>query len=425
MFGGDLIEPETTGNLIVEFEDSATTQDMLRILGQVADGQVAAASDFAGEGAVVSAGGLDAVMFETLKTAVVRVDEASSAAAALNAEQHVRQARPEFYFYPIDWASRRRGWLSEGVKLLVDFEGEPSPGRAEADFAETLHSAASTWGVEAVGALANAALTGAGIRVAVLDTGFDLGHPDFAGRTIQAFDLTGSPFGADDRQGHGTHVAGTVCGPAKPAGGAPRYGVAPEAELFVYKVLNDSGRGTESQIHGGMDRAIAAGCVVMNMSLGRPAGQGAQPDAMYERLGRRALQAGTLIVAAAGNNSARDLGHIAPVGYPANSPSILAVGALDRNLKVATFSCGGLNGGGGAVDMGAPGVDVLSAAPRSRGGYASLQGTSMAAPHVTGLAALVAQQTGLRGEPLWLELIRRARRLSLPPRDAGAGLSRL
>jgi subtilisin family serine protease len=139
----------------------------------------------------------------------------------------------------------------------------------------------------------------------------------------------------------------------------------------------------------------------------------------YETVAQRAARAGTIIVAAAGNNGNRP-GNPQPVNHPADAPSIIAVGALDVALAVASFSCGGINSNGGEVNVAAPGVDVLSAWPMPTR-YRSIAGTSMATPHVAGILALYAQQTGLKGFELANYALSRARRLS-PIRDFGWGL---
>jgi subtilisin len=275
-----------------------------------------------------------------------------------------------------------------------------------------------TWGLQ-VTRVANSRFTGKGIRVAVLDTGMDLGHPDFAGRTTasQSF-VAGQP--VQDGHGHGTHCIGTSCGPREP-GMLPRYGIAFNAEIFAGKVLNNQGSGTDSQILGGIEWAINNNCAVVSMSLGAPVQLGQPPSQIFEQVARRALEAGTLIIAAAGNDSQRPQ-DIEPVGHPANCPSIMAVAALDRNLHVSFFSNGGRNPNGGQVDIAAPGRNIRSSWPRPML-YNTISGTSMATPHVAGIAALLAEaHPQARGLALWTLVTQHARHLGSPSRDIGAGL---
>lgn len=273
-----------------------------------------------------------------------------------------------------------------------------------------------TWGLQAV-QVPTSTLGGAGIKVAVLDTGFDDSHPDFRGRVITK-KLFASRSSTDDTHGHGTHCIGTACGPLRPAS-VPRYGIAHEAEIYAGKVLGDDGFGTDRSIIAGMDWALGEGCHVISMSLGAPTNAGDQPNEDYEQIGQVCLDAGTLVVAAAGNDSERP-GFIAPVASPANASTIMAVGAIDRRMRVAGFSCGGVNAGQ-AVDLAAPGVDILSCLPG--GGYDRWDGTSMATPHVAGVAALIAQSDPkFRGWALWARLLQLARRLNRPARDVGKGL---
>lgn len=274
-----------------------------------------------------------------------------------------------------------------------------------------------TWGLQATGADV-AVETGAGITVAVLDTGLDLGHPDFAGRQIESRSFVDGQEVADV-QGHGTHCIGTSCGPLAPGSGR-RYGIAHEARILVGKVLGDDGSGTDAGILEGIEWAISSGAHIVSMSLGADLNE---VSPAYENAGRRALDAGTLIVAAAGNNAERSTGNVGFVGVPANSPSIMAVGAVDAALAIADFSAASSAIEGGQVDIAGPGVDVYSSWPMPQCTN-TISGTSMATPHVSGIAALWSQRTGARGRDLWTQLTQAAQRLPLPSGDVGAGLVR-
>ena len=225
----------------------------------------------------------------------------------------------------------------------------------------------------------------------------DLGHPDFVGRNITSRSFVAGQ-AVQDGHGHGTHCIGTACGSKRPAQ-LPRYGVAFESQIFAGKVLSNQGSGGDAGILAGIQWAINNQCAVISMSLGAAVSPGQGFSQIFEQVARRALAAGTLIIAAAGNESNRPA-LIAPVGHPANCPSIMAVGAIDQQFLVARFSCGGLNPQGGQVDIAGPGVAVISSFPRPVL-RRTLSGTSMATPHVAGIAALIAQANpGARGRVL-------------------------
>jgi subtilisin len=381
------LTPQPTGGLIVTFKSgvdhAAQTQCLHDCMGAGAREFHTSTEDMAQIDAATTA-----VLMDDSGIAIVFDREEDPAVQTrLAAADQIAEVRPEFWMFALD------------------------------QFQDTT---TATWGLQATGVL-DTPFTGQGIRLCVLDTGIDLQHPDFLTRAIVQRSFVAAE-GVEDGNGHGTHCAGTAAGP-RPKGAIPRYGVAPDAALHVGKVLSNAGSGRERDIIAGMLWAINAGCEVISMSLGRAvaAGEGPSPD--YERLGSLALQRGSLIVAAAGNDSARRYGHIAPVGAPANSPAIMAVAALNQVLDVAEFSCGGVNPEGGEVNIAAPGVGIYSAAPRPEM-YRILRGTSMACPHVAGLAALLAESDpALRGQALWDRVMATARKLPLEARDVGAGLA--
>lgn len=272
-----------------------------------------------------------------------------------------------------------------------------------------------TWGLQAIGVTNNNS-AGAGVRIAVLDTGFAEGHPDYVDREIVTESFIDGEDGVDVH-GHGTHCIGTAAGSSAPSSG-PRYGVATGATIYSGKVLGNDGSGSDASVLAGIEWALENECQVINMSLGADVREVHPP---YVAAGRRALELGSLIVAAAGNNASRSEGNPGFVGAPANSPFIMAVGAVDSGLAVADFSARSLPGEGGEIDLCGPGVEILSSWPLPEATQ-TISGTSMAAPHVSGVAALLIQETGLTGQDLWDELIQRATPIDADPADVGAGL---
>ncbi|MBE1492445.1 S8 family serine peptidase [Plantactinospora soyae] len=269
---------------------------------------------------------------------------------------------------------------------------------------------------------------GKGVKVAVLDSGYDPTHPDLAGRVSGAASFTGTP-DTTDRFGHGTHVAATIAGSGagrQPSGSAGQQqggnagrqpsgddpgsgrdgrgqdgkdvggkGVAPGAELLIGKVLDDTGSADLSWVIAGMEWAVRQGARVVNLSLGGPAAEG--PDPVTEALDALSASSGTLFVVSAGNaGPGRQT-----VATPGTADRALTVGAVDGRDGIADFSSRGPRLGDGAVkpELTAPGVGIVAA--RAAGttlgevvdaDYTSMSGTSMAAPHVAGAAALLAQR---------------------------------
>ncbi|QUX31604.1 S8 family peptidase [Nocardiopsis akebiae] len=209
---------------------------------------------------------------------------------------------------------------------------------------------------------------GAGVSAYIIDSGIDASHPDFGGRASSAFDAYGGDGG--DGNGHGTHVAGTI--------GSATYGVAPAADLFGVKVLDDNGSGSYDDVIAGIDwvAANAGPNAVANMSLGGPAS-----PTLDEAV--NGLAASGVFVAVAAGNEGQDAGNTSPGG----AEGVTTVGASDATDAAAYFS-----NHGPSVDIYAPGVDVESTVP---GGVTdSYDGTSMASPHVAGAAALYKSVNG-------------------------------
>ena len=406
---------ETTGRYLVLFEEGA------------AKAGVKALSDATGANVVSASAGAkqlqgdDTVVFDQLGVAVTsaptgQIDEASKPVRGRNP---IRAVEPERVVYALE-GGRSADYLRGYRDAVMNLTGPaPAPDAAGGVFAAAVDESQATWGLQAVRAV-NSCRSGAGTSVAVLDTGFDAAHPDFAGRdiTTNSF-IQGEP--VDDGHGHGTHCIGTALG-AKCPGTQPRYGVAYEADIFAGKVLSNAGSGTDAGILAGIDWAVANGCTVISMSLGSPTSPGEPFSEVYEAVARRAQDAGTLIIAAAGNESERP-SVVNPVGHPANCPSIMAVAAVSVDMRIAPFSNRGIDPGGGQVDVAGPGVDVHSSwiLPAR---YRRISGTSMATPHAAGVAALLAEANPQeRGAALGRLLTATARRLpNLPSADVGAGL---
>ncbi len=364
----------------------------------------------------------DSIVFEELGVAVLTVaPEQQQAMLATAAESPaVLRIEPERRVWALGGTSVSpdylRGYRDAVDHLVGSVLADGGAGRTAG--VSAVDEQVTTWGLQATHVV-ESCYTGKGVRVAVLDTGVDLTHPDLVGRALSTASFIDGE-DVQDGHGHGTHCIGTACGTKTPAM-LPRYGVASEAEIYAGKVLSNAGSGADRGILAGINWAVANDCRVVSMSLGAPVGLGTAYSPIFEQAAQRAQRRGTLIVAAAGNESDRpDL--IEPVGHPANCPSILAVAALDSDLAVAWFSCAGLNPDGGQIDIAAPGVDVYSAWPTPEGNK-RLNGTSMATPHVAGIVALLAEAyPEASAAELKCHLLGLTRRLELAATDVGAGL---
>ncbi|MHB0878010.1 MAG: S8 family serine peptidase [Anaerolineae bacterium] len=229
--------------------------------------------------------------------------------------------------------------------------------------------------------------------VAVIDSGIDLDHPDLAANIVPGWDFVNNDASADDDNGHGTHVAGVIG--AVGNNGIGVTGMGWTTRLMPVKTLRADGTGDVSTARSAIIWAVDHGARVLNLSLGT-----AGPVPQLEEAISYALAHGCVVVAASGN-----VGPSLPRGtamYPAAYPGVIAVGAVDGSGRVAGFS-----NSGSFLDVVAPGVSVFSTYPN--GGYRFLDGTSMATPHVAGLAALVwARRPSLPADQVSLALINSA-----------------
>ncbi|MEV6414754.1 S8 family serine peptidase [Kribbella sp. NPDC051718] len=244
-----------------------------------------------------------------------------------------------------------------------------------------------------------AGFTGKGVKVAVLDSGYDATHPDFKDRVIATKGFTADQDGnvdendVVDRVGHGTHTASTVAGTGAASQGKYK-GVAPGADLMIGKVCGDRNCESSAMI-AGMQWAATSGAKVVNMSIGGGPSDGT--DILSETINELTASTGTLFVVSAGN-----FGAAQTVSTPAAADAALAVASVTKSDTHSEFSSQGPRVGDLSVkpDISAPGSHIVAAraantplAPFAiNDSYADLSGTSMAAPHVAGAAALLAQQ---------------------------------
>ena len=257
---------------------------------------------------------------------------------------------------------------------------------------------------------------GKGVTVAILDTGCDLTHPDLKEQIVGGRNFTeddnGNPDVYKDYNGHGTHVAGTIAAIQNNDG---VVGVAPEAKLLIIKVLDKNGSGQYEWIINGLNYAIEQKADIISMSLGGPV----DVPELHEAI-QKAVNNNILVVCAAGNegdgNDTTD-----EFAYPGAYNEVIGVGAIDLERNSSRFT-----NSNNEVDLVAPGEKILST--YLNGKYASLSGTSMATPHVSGAMALIkvlantAFERNLSEAELYAQLIKRTVPLGNSPKLEGNGL---
>jgi type VII secretion-associated serine protease mycosin len=248
---------------------------------------------------------------------------------------------------------------------------------------------------------------GAGVKVAVVDTGVDTQHPDLSGRIGVGTNIVPSTNSVQDDSGHGTMVAGVIA--ANLNNGRGGAGIAPQAQILPVKVLDAGGAGTDGDIADGITWAADHGAKVINLSLGGPGGG----DVLCAAV-NTALAADAVVVAAAGNDGAES------VGYPAACPGVIAVSATTHTGALTAFSSYGWR-----VDIAAPGLDITSTSlsqPPTSDSYATESGTSFSTPIVAGVAALVrAHDTGASQAEVVQQILSTARDVGPPSVDRAFG----
>ena len=315
---------------------------------------------------------------------------------------------------PLALASRDPGCLSVEADRTLDLESGPSSDRFPG-----IHTAGpdplipAQWALSRARFLEASASGSPGITVAVIDSGVDASHPELTGRVREGWDFTKKipgPGGLVDGYGHGTHVAGVIG--ARTGDGVGIAGIAPDCPILSIRIFNDWGHSSEGVAAAAVTWAVDHGARVINASWGTILPGEAAKQAFADAVAR-----GVVLVAATGNS-----GKNAEPAYPAAIPGVIAVAASTDLDGWPAFSSTGDH-----VSVAAPGESILSTYPVAKGqGYRIMSGTSMAAPHVTGLVALMlSRDAALSPDTIKNRLERTAIDTVLTGRDMYSGAGRI
>ncbi|WP_173916840.1 S8 family peptidase [Halobacillus sp. Marseille-Q1614] len=274
---------------------------------------------------------------------VFKVENVEKAVKALNKNPNIEYAEPNYEF-SADWTPNDTYYSS-------------------AQYGPQLTKTPAAW---------NTARGSSSQMIAIIDSGVDYNHPDLNDKTVRGYDFVDYDYYPMDLNGHGTHVAGTAAAETNNAQGIA--GMAPNSRILAVRALDANGSGSMTAISDAIRYSADQGAKVINLSLGCNCDTQTLENAV-----NYAWSKGSVVIAAAGNDG------VSTTFEPASYANVIAVGAVDRYDRRASFSNYGT-----WVDVTAPGVDIASTVPN--GGYAYMSGTSMASPHVAGLAGLLAGQ---------------------------------
>lgn len=244
-----------------------------------------------------------------------------------------------------------------------------------------------TYGLKMANIKLESKIKGRGVKIAILDTGIDRNHPDLKNKIADGRSWVGDDENNfQDKNGHGTHCAGIVVGGVDPKG--KRYGVAPNALLYIGKVVDQNGTGILSNLLQAVDWAIEKNCDIISISLSSKLYE--LPDIIQADILKKANDKGIVIVAAAGNNSNHEANVLNLISNPAAAKDVRSIGAIDNHYRIYNRSNIG-NIPDLHLDYVAPGVDIYSSwlSENGKPKYKYLTGTSMATPLVAGVLALI------------------------------------